>query len=332
MSLPTQPILGMLGDNLARRGSVLPLSKGAATRWSKGLDIPYGGDTILYTGHMYQLIPSIEALAGLLGRLEDSPLTRLFGLGRGANRFIDLTFFTRPMLSRSLRREADRMLRNIASLLREAGVGFGYLYGDELYSGALVYDEGMDAVLAPHARRVVETFRSHGVKQIITVDPHTTHMLRTVYPRFVEDFDLTVRSYLEVLAEENLVARLTSGSPVVVHDSCVYARYEGVVEPPRQLLRRAGVDIVEPRLSGVSTFCCGGPIEVLFPSEAGRVARDRIGQLIEMGSQVTTMCPICFVNLRDAAEDSADIVDISDLLLGTAPERSSAPSALGAAR
>ena len=317
MPLPTQTILGLLADNLSHRGSALPLSSGAATRWAKGLDIPYGGETVIYTGHMYQLIPSIEALAGLLAKMEDSHLTRLFGLGRAANRLVDLTSFTRPFLSRALRGDADRMLRNIASLLRQAGVSFGYLYGDELYSGALVYDEGMDDVLAPHARRVVEAFRSHGVKNVITVDPHTTHMLRTVYPRFVEGFDLRVRSYLEVLAEERLVAGLTGGGPVVIHDSCVYARYEGVIQSPRDLLRTAGVEILEPRLSGAATFCCGGPIEVLFPTEAGRIARERIEQLTQMGSRITTMCPICFVNLRKAADGSAGVVDISDLLVRT---------------
>jgi hypothetical protein len=318
MPLPTQTILGLLADNLAHRRSVLPLSNGSATRWAKGLEIPYGGETILYTGHMYQLIPSIAALAGVLARLESSPLTSLFGVGRAANRLVDLTALTRPLLSRSLRREADRMLRNIASLLRQAGVSFGYLYGDELYSGALVYDEGLDDVVASHAARVVETFRSHGVQKIITVDPHTTHMLRSVYPRLVPGFDLEVKSYLEVLA--GMAARRgdSAGGSLVIHDSCVYARYEGVVRPPRELLRDAGVEVLEPRFSGVSTFCCGGPIEVLFPTEAGRVARQRMAQLTDMGERVTTMCPICLVNLRKAAPDPAEVVDISQVLLEAA--------------
>ena len=54
-----------------------------------------------------------------------------------------------------------------------------------------------------HARRVQQILRSHGVRTVITIDPHTTHMLRTVYPTLLGDFDVTVRSYLEVLAERN---------------------------------------------------------------------------------------------------------------------------------
>jgi hypothetical protein len=314
MPLPTATVLGILGDNLARRGSVMPLSKRNATRWAKGLGLAKGGDTVIYTGHMYQLIPAIDAMAGLLARLEDSWVTRLFGLGRFVNRFISLTFFMQLVVSRRKRAEYDAMLRDIAGLLQKAGVSFGYLYGDEMYSGTLAYDEGLDDAFAPHARRVAETFRRHGVRRVITVDPHTTHMLHEVYPRFVPGFDVEVRSYLEVLAEGPAGAAAQADGAVVIHDSCVYARYEGIVEAPRLLLRRAGVTVGEPTLTGLATHCCGGPVEVLFPGEAHRIALERVAQLTRVGRRITTMCPICLVNLRKAAGDGAEVLDISQVL------------------
>jgi Fe-S oxidoreductase len=313
MPLPTATILGMLSDNLKRRGSVLPLSRRAATRWAKGLNLPRGGETVIYTGHMYQLIPAIEAMAGLLARFEGSRVTRLLGLGRSANRWVNLSAFAGLIASTEQRRESDRMLRNVATLLHRAGVSFGYLYGDEMYSGTLVYDQGLDGVFGPHARRVAETFRRHGVKRVITVDPHTTHMLREVYPRFVPGFDIEVRSYLDVLAEALPAPSAQAEGALVVHDSCVYARCEKVITPPRALLERAGLGILEPELCGAATHCCGGPIEVLFPAEAGRIARNRISQLEAAGPRMVTMCPICLVNLRKAA-GAAEVDDISEVL------------------
>ena len=85
MPLPTKDILGILADNLNQRKSVLPMSAAATTRWAKGLDLPKGGKTILYTGHMYQLIPIIDAMAGQMAKFEDSPITKFFGLGRNVN-------------------------------------------------------------------------------------------------------------------------------------------------------------------------------------------------------------------------------------------------------
>ena len=314
MPLPIGPVLGILSDNLRKRGSVLPLTKSGATGWAKGLNIPRGGKTVLYTGLMYQLIPSIDALASQMALFEDSTITQFFGLGRFANQFINISFFMSLTASKEMKQENDLVLRNIAGMLRKAGVEFGYLYDRELYSGALVYDGGMDESFGIHARRVFEVFRKNGVRCVITVDPHTTSILRDVYPKFVQDFDLEVKNYMEVLAEQDLPVIQEQNKELVIHDSCVYARYEGMIEPPRSLLTNAGVTAKQPELAGRSTYCCGGPIESLFPSKAHEIAANRVSQLRKMGENIVTMCPICQVNLRKAAKGSCHISDISSTL------------------
>jgi Fe-S oxidoreductase len=314
MPLPTKDILGILADNLNQRKSVLPISTAAATRWSKGLDLPKGGKTVLYTGHLYQLIPIIDAMSGQMAKFEDSPLTKYFGLGRNVNKFINMTFFMGMMASKDEQKDYDRMLRNIALLLKKAKVDFGYLYGEELYSGALVYDEGIDGSFAKHAQRVADMFKKNGVEKIITVDPHTTHTLRTVFPEFVKDFDVEVKSYLEVLAESDIEPTTQINDEVSLHDSCVYARHENVIEQPRVLLAKTGAKLNEPRLCGKNTHCCGGPLESLFPSESHRIAGNRAEQLKEGGSNVVTMCPICLVSLRKAANGAVKVNDLSDTL------------------
>ena len=329
MPLPIGPVLGILSDNLKYRGSVLPLSKSRATGWSKGLNIPNGGETVLYTGQMYQLIPSIDAMAGQMALFENSVITKLFGLGRFVNKFINLAFFMSLTASKAMQQENDQVLRNIAGMLRKADVEFGYLYDQDIYSGALIYDEGMDESFASHARRVFETFRRNGVRRVITVDPHTTNILRDVYPKFIKDFDIEVKSYLEVLAEKNLSVVREQSKGLVIHDSCVYARYEGTIEQPRRLLTNAGVTVKEPELHGRSTYCCGGPIESLFPSKAHEIAKNRVDQLRDEGENIVTMCPICQVNLRKAAEGSCRINDISEALADAYLSRNSPADSSG---
>ncbi|RLB55072.1 MAG: (Fe-S)-binding protein [Deltaproteobacteria bacterium] len=316
MSLPKKHVLGILADNLKLRKSVLPLSRRALTRWARGLDIPYGGETVLYTGHMYQLIPKIGAMANRMAKFEDSWIRRWMGLGRVINRGINLTRFM-AHAKRKERRAYDRVLRNIALLLREAGVEFGYLYGDEMYSGALLHDQGIDAVLLPHARRLQALFAEHGVRRVITVDPHTTNMLRSVFPEMLDGFDVEVRNYLEVLADYDLPVKNPLEMGLTIHDSCVYARYEDVIDQPRQLLARLGARLQEPELSGKMTHCCGGPIESLFPGKAHEIALKRVEQLSATGCAVAVMCPICMVNLKGAANgDGPGFFDIADVLAG----------------
>jgi hypothetical protein len=315
MPLPTRHVLGILVDNLLKRRSVLKLSSRTTTRWAQGLNIPRGGKTVLYTGHMYQLIPAISALASKMAFFENSWITNFFGLGRLVNKFVNLAWFMARTNSQETK-QYNNILRNIARLLQAAKVDFGYLYEDEMYSGALVHDEGVDDAFKQHAQRVFEVFKRNGVRTVITVDPHTTNMLRSVYPEYVEGYELEVKSYLEVLAEINTEAPLTLDLNMTIHDSCVYARYEDVVDEPRQLLRKAGASIIEPEYAGKLTHCCGGPIESFFPSKAQAIADKRVEQLAAAGGNIVAMCPICLVNLRHAAQNrNIEIKDISEYLV-----------------
>ena len=328
MPLPVRDVVGILADNLRLRGSVLPIPARRATAWARDLGIPRGGATVLYTGQMYQLIPYIERLVRLEQRLGDSSLARFSGVARRANRLVNgVAVVARPGASE--RAEYDRVPANVARLLQKAGVAFGYLYEDDLYSGALAHDLGADEAVAAPARRVAEVLRKHGVHQVITLDPHTTTMLRTVYPQLVEGYDVRVRSYLEVLAERGLPMGVPLSGTVTIHDSCVYARYEGIVDEPRRLLASAGLTVAEPENAGTSTWCCGGPAESLFPATAAAIAGKRVAQLRAVAPDCVTMCPICLVNLRKAADGTMRLRDISDHLLEAVAQRGASAVPVG---
>lgn len=314
MPLPTRDVVGILADNLRLRGSVLPIPARRATAWARELDLPRGGETVLYTGAMYQLIPYIERLVALEQRLGDSPLARFSGLARRANRLVNGAGLV-ARAPAGERAEYDRVPRNVALLLRKAGVEFGYLYEDDLYAGALAHDLGADAEVGEHARRVAGLFAKHGVREAITLDPHTTQMLRSVYPKLVPGFDVRVRSYLEVLADVGLPVEQQLTGTVVLHDSCVYARYENVVEEPRALLAAAGLEVAEPAKARKLTWCCGGPAEALYPEKAAAVAAKRVAELARVAPDCVTACPICLVNLRKAANGDLRVRDISEYLI-----------------
>jgi Fe-S oxidoreductase len=177
---------------------------------------------------------------------------------------------------------------------------------------------GLDEVVVEHARRVRAALKKHGVTTVITIDPHTTTMLRSVYPKILPGYDIAVRSYLEVLAEKGLGgnghAAKRPAAEVVLHDSCVFARYEDVVDEPRDLLAAAGVTVRDPENTGRQTWCCGGPVESLYPAKAAANAEKRVAQLRAAVPDAVTMCPMCLVNLSNAAGDTMRFKDISQYL------------------
>ena len=140
------------------------------------------------------------------------------------------------------------------------------------------------------------------------IDPHTTTMLRTAYPKLVPGYDVRVRSYLEVLAERGLPAAAPLRGTVVIHDSCVYARNENVIQALRS--RGAGQTVV--------TETCGGrpvlrrPRRGALSRQGGRGRRQAGRQLRAVAPDCVTMCPICLINLRKAAGGTMRVRDISD--------------------
>ena len=314
MPLPTGNVLGILADNLDKRKGAVPLSPKKAAGWAEGLNIPSTGETVIYTGQMYQLIPSINSMVNWMSKFENSSITSLFELGRTMNKAFNLSWFLTLGSGREQKAYND-LLRNIANLLKTADIEFGYLYEQELYSGALLFDEGVDDIFAEQAYRIYKIFKDNGVKRIITVDPHTTNMLRSVYPKLVNGYDIEVKNYLEVLAESSFDSIKPLELDIAIHDPCIYARYEGIIDEPRYLLKNAGVRINEPELSGRLTYCCGGPLESLFPGKAHDIAVKRIEQLTNCASRVATMCPICLSNLKRAVRNTLEIKDISEYLI-----------------
>jgi len=315
MSLPLGPIIGILADNLHLRKSVMPLSTMKATAWAKGLNLPVGGETVLYTGLMYQLMPYTSSMSAMTAMVDGTWITRTMGLGRIFNKFVNISRFM-ALPGRKRIREYNNRLRNIALLLKAAGVEFGYLYGKEPYAGALVHEQGMEDVFRNHACAVYRRLKESGVKRVITVDPHTTNVLRSIYPKFIRDYDLDVKSYIEVLAEADLAPGKQLGERVVIHDSCVYARDENMVNQPRLLLDKAGIHVVPTDNSGRQTICCGGPIESLFPAKSAEIASKRLEQLKNTETTaIVSMCPVCLLNLSHVSQKhGVTVCDLSEYL------------------
>ncbi len=315
MAFPTKDILGILVDNLRKRRSVLPLSRRKAIRWADGLEIPEGGGTVIYTGLMYQLMSSVVALEKMTMRFEDTWIRHFSRLGRMVNRAVDVSSVM-TVRDYDGRRYFDSLLRNIVCLLRKTHLEFGYLYDNELYTGALIHDQGVCDAFEEHACKVYRLLKENRVRRVITVDPHTTDMLRTVYPRIIDDYDIEVTNYLELLARMAPEPVRKLDRDVVIHDSCVYARYESIIEEPRLLLGKAGLDIREHEYTKKMTYCCGGPIESLFPKKSRAIADNRVDQLKDRSRNIVTMCPICLINLRHAALGTdVSVEDISQYLV-----------------
>lgn len=294
-------VADMIVNTTMKRGNPLGLRKKSAS-WAEGLDFEDSSDTILYTGNMYQLMSYSKSLGSLKEKIGDKASERLAKYFKSSTKLVGLSglFSDEPT-----RKEMEGALKSIHRLLSISGVQFRYLGKEEPYPGTFLYDLGYMKEFSEYANRVSDQFRNEGVRRIITVDPHTDNVLKKHYPEVVDDFDFEIVHYLD-LVDRSL---LDQGSEeVVYHEPCYFSLREDVNRVPEDMLLATG-KVEKPRRSGKSTFCCGGPSELLFPDLAHRVSEHRRKQLKGSdGKRIITACPICYANL-DRKSDASDIAN-----------------------
>lgn len=314
-------VLSTLKDNIQRTGDPFGIKSVYWTGWTKGLDLPRSGETILLTARMYQMLPYIMQVTGLVALAK--PFLSRSGLGtivNVGNRIMgDTIIKVKSLGSKNIRSKSKKVLIGIVSALGAIGQRPAYLYEDEPYSGVLLYDLGLDEYIEGHIKKVYSLLKSYKVKKIIGVDPHTAFMLKEIYPKYIENYDIEVKHYLEILSENNEALKKSCKKGLekefVIHDSCYMARELGIIEQVRRVSSSLGITIIEPENTKLDTACCGGPIEYAFRDLTEKVSRTRIQELSSISKNIIVECPICLINLRKYEKEMGiKVWDMGELL------------------
>jgi Fe-S oxidoreductase len=314
-------VLSTLKDNIQRTGDPLGLKGVYWTRWAKGLNLQKGGETILLTARMYQMLPYIMQITGLVASAK--PFLSRRGLGEivnMGNRIAgDKIIRLKALGSRELKMKGRNVLKGIVRALEALDQKLAYLYEDEPYSGVLLYDLGLDEYIEDHIKKVYSLFKTYNVRKIIGVDPHTVFMLKEIYPNYIDNYDIEVKHYLEILSENNQtlkkMCKKSLDKEFVIHDSCYLTRELGIIEQIRDISSSLGIDLVEPENAKLDTACCGGPIEYAFRDLTEKVSETRIRELSAISKNIIVECPICLINLRKYEKEMGiKVWDIGELL------------------
>jgi len=221
--------------------------------------------------------------------------------------------------SRELKLKSNNVLKGIVNALDVIDQRPAYLYEDEPYSGVLLYDLGLDEYIEDHIKKVYSLLKSHNVKKVIGVDPHTVFMLKEIYPKYIDNYDIEVKHYLEILSENNEALRKNCKKDIekefVIHDSCYMTRELGIIEQVRRVSSSLGITIIEPENTKLDTACCGGPVEYAFRDLTEKVSETRIQELSSISKNIIVECPICLINLRKYEKEMGiKVWDMGELL------------------
>ncbi len=319
------PGLLFLRQNIKNKGNIFGAPQKA--RWAKGLGLPAEGETFFYAGCGYQFEEGAEATLGLVRALDKRgfPWERTLGVTSLMNRLgVDVG----GMLGKFTHRPTTTTnpLCCAVEVLQRLGRSFGYLAEEEPCCATPTYYMGFHAEFAAHAHNTHAFLQQRGIKELISIVPSCTYALRELFPRYLKDWKIEVRHFLEVVREEmknGKYFRLPQEVTVTYHDPCVLSRYLRLIDPPREILRAIeGVHFVEvERNWGEGSTCCGGGggFEVIFPEISHTLAVNRVRELLRTGASViVTSCPGCLIQLREGVKgleaEGVVVMDMAELL------------------
>jgi Fe-S oxidoreductase len=214
--------------------------------------------------------------------------------------------------------------RNLAQILRDAGVDFGMLFDGERDDGNDVRRIGEEGLFQMLAEQNMVAFRGASFDEIFTTDPHSFNTLRNEYPAF--GLDKPVLHYSQLLGRllaDGSIPVDPLGLRVTYHDPCYLARHNRLTEPPRQVLAALGCELVEMPRHGLNTYCCGaggGRIWMTGPEQTERPSESRIREAVALGvDHFVVACPKDYVMYSDAVkttgnDDSITVIDLVQLV------------------
>lgn len=281
-----------------------PIGIKASVLWAKDIPFDYSSDTLFYTGTMYQEMPNSKALASLKQKFSDSMADTF---AKFIVKMPSLIKLSAGIYDKNLKDKMDSYLRDIALLLRVAGIKFNYLGSEEPYPGTFLHDLGYINEFKEYALKVTKLFKEHHIKKIITIDPHTYELLKYVYPEYVPDFDFEVYHYLDFIKKLNFEK---DDVVITYHEPCHFVLRDIQYNVPKEVLENIST-VKMPARNGKSNMCCGGPNEMLYTKLAESVSNARFLELKgTAASKIITACPICYINL---AKDES-VIDIASYL------------------
>jgi Fe-S oxidoreductase len=232
--------------------------------------------------------------------------------------------------------------QTLARILQHAGVDFGILYEAERNAGNDVRRAGEEGLFVDLAESNVEAISGCDFERILTSDPHSFNTLRNEYPAFGGDWEVMHHSQLllELIETGRLAPTKPLGARVTYHDPCHLGRYNGVYDPPRQVLAAIGCELVDMPRSRDNSFCCGAGggriwMDELKQGDGPRPSESRIYEAVALGGidYFVTACPKDTTMYEDAIKTSGhqgDLVlrELSELVF-EALELNAVPVAAG---
>ncbi|MEW6108599.1 MAG: (Fe-S)-binding protein [Nitrospirota bacterium] len=181
---------------------------------------------------------------------------------------------------------------------------FGYevvLPKGEVCCGTPLRTLGLEEEAIELSRKNVRVFGKLNVEAILSLCPTCTLTLRSDYPKIIGE-GLEKAMDISVFFNEKLGVSHPRNKTSVFHDPCHLYYGLGIKKEPREIIRKAGIELLEPEDPG----CCGfgGLFCMSYKDISNNLLGERTKKYIKSKADaVITSCPGCMLQLSRAITD-----------------------------
>lgn len=220
---------------------------------------------------------------------------------------------------------SQKIAMAFAKLMNQAGISFAILGNKEQNSGDTARRIGNEFLFQEIAEKNIKEFEKNGVTKIVTIDPHAYNIFKNEYPDF--GFEAEVYHHTQLLFDLIMNGKLNPEREInqrlTYHDSCYLGRYNGVYDPPREILKSIpGLELVEMQRNKEKGMCCGAGGGLMWTEDTtgNRINVARTEQAMEVKpTMISSACPFCLTMLSDGTkakevEEDISTLDVAEIL------------------
>jgi heterodisulfide reductase subunit D len=203
--------------------------------------------------------------------------------------------------------------RNSVEVFGKLGIEFNYLGGDEWCCGSPFIRTGQLDIVRDLVRHNITSWKNQGAETIVATCSGCFRTIKIDYPRFAKELGLDfnfnilhISEFIDNLIQEGKVKFSRKlNAKATYHDPCHLGRHVKVYDPPRNILRALGVELIEMDQIKDEALCCGagGGVKSQFKDLAESISEKRVRQALETKADLlTSCCPFCKLNLKDGVK------------------------------
>ena len=200
-----------------------------------------------------------------------------------------------------------KIVPSLVKAMDAAEVDYTMLAAEEICCGFPLSLMGSDE-FESHAAKLIGKIKAMGARELVTPCAGCYKTFRELYPK-IGDLQIEVYhavQYIDKLMNEGRI-RLSRKieTTAAYHDPCDLGRALGIMEEPRNILKKIpGLKLVEMTRNRLQARCCGGGggMQANNPEMARRMGAQRVRDALAVGADlIVSGCAACKDNLRKGA-------------------------------